>query len=434
MSVAVVSAQSPPPPPPPAAPQVTLVGRHKPPPEVRVSVDSTRGHGVSHDDRFDEIVSGLDASKLSPVVPGSFEAQVVAGVVNSTGNPVRLHLQDPDRPAIRTFNTSDEGDVLLARWNAADPSRPERATWLWNTPYWDIFIMEVDPVVLRADQLTRYCEGLFVWDGDLIDLRSLTLTYRSSEPGKQDVFGRGEYVQTERAIYSLWLTALAKGDRAYIGVNLSKSITAGDPPGGRGIKERFPPLSERVLGWSRDTLLEEIGKDFSLEDRRRGYPVGRDAIILTELLSRGRVSDAEVRRIVIGGFDLGDVRGTEVIGRRVSAFLEALESRNELPVYAPSLASALLGAPLHPLYAEIVVGRVLAAMNRHGIDFSKEALSFLERGQYTRESLSYLESHVQDADTLRAVERIPVPPELEDNKQFALKTIRERLGVPVNDR
>jgi hypothetical protein len=243
----------------------------------------------------------------------------------------------------------------------------------------------------------------------MIDLRSLSLTYLNSEPGKQEVLGRGEYTRTERGIYAMGLTALARGDRAYIGVTLSTSITAGGPPGS-GVRERFPPLRERVPSWSRDALLEEVGKGFSPRDNLLRYPASRDAIILTELLSRGPVSDAEVRRILIGGFDQGDVRSSEVIDSRVIAFLEALESRNELPAYAAPLATALLGAPIHAVVEGMLMGHVMAAMDRHGVDFSKEALSFLRRGQYVEESLWYLQHHVRGANTLREIERSPVRP------------------------
>jgi hypothetical protein len=417
-----------------AAPKLNRVPARLPQPEVRVSIESNPTRLAARDSRFDSIVSGLDAAKLVPVVPGSWEAQVVTGVRNSAGNTIRLHLQDPDRPAVLTFATT-EGDVLLARWNAADPGRPDRATWLWDTPYWDIFIVEVDATVLRGDELTSYCEGLFVWDNGTIELRSLRLTYLNSEPGKQEVVGIGEYLKTERGIYNMGLSALARGDRGYIGVSLSKSIAGGSEPGASWVRERFPPLRDRLVTWTREALLEEVGKNSLPKGTNAPTFLSlRDAIVLRELLSRGPVSDAEVRRILFGGLDRSGAGTSEFILERVIAFLDALESRNEMAAYAPSLESAFLGAPIHPAYEGAVMGHVVAAMDRHGIDFSRASLSFLERGQYVGQSLWYLGNHARDAETLRKMESIPVRPEMEDAKKYAVRGIRQKLGLPVNDR
>jgi len=410
---------------PQAAPKVVRIGRH-PPPAVRVTIDSEPATRLSPDARFESIVLELDPAKLSPVVPGSWEAQVVSGVRKSAGDTVRLHLQDPDLPAILTFPSS-EGDVLLARWNAADPGRPDRATWLWDTPFWDIFIVEVDATVLRADQLARYCSELFVWDNGPIDLRSLRLTYLNSEPGKQEVAGVGEYLKTERGLYWMGLSALARGDRGYIGVGLSKSISGSSEPGANWVRERFPPLRDRLVSWNRDALLEEVGKDSLPKGTNAPTLLSRrDAIVLRELLSRGPLSDTEVRRILFDGLH----RGGEQILERVIAFLDALESRNEVEAYAPSLESAFLGAPIHPVYEDVVMGHVVAAMDRHGIDFSRASLSFLERGQYVGQSLLYLENHARDVETLSKVENTSVRPEMEDAKKFAIKAIIRKLYGP----
>ncbi len=330
--------------------------------------------------------------------------------------------------------TTDEGDVLLARWNAADPSRPERATWLWNTPYWDIFIVEVDATVLRADELARYCDKLFVWDGS-IQLRSLQLIYLNSEPGKQEVAGIGDYLKTERGIYRMWLSALARGDRGYIGVSLSKPISGGAEAGSSWVRERFPPLRDRLVTWTRQALLEEVGKNSLPKGTNTPTALSRrDTIVLRELLSRGPISDAEVRRILFGGLDRGGYGTSEFILERVIAFVDALESRNEMAAYAPSLESAFLGAPIHPAYEGAVMGHVFAAMDRHSIDFSRASLSFLERGQYVGQSLLYLENHARDPETLRKIESIPVRPEMEDSKKYAVRAIRRKLGVSDNDR
>jgi hypothetical protein len=419
-------------------PKPQRIGARQPPPAVRVAIESKPAHRPAHDSKFESIVSKLDPAKLYPSTPGSREAQVAAVVRRSAANTIRLHLQDTDTPRLLTFATSD-GDVLLARWGAAESGRPERATWLWDEPWWDIFVIEVDPAVLQSDQLTRYCEGLFVWDTGPIGLRSMSLTYLDSQPGKQVALGTGEYIQTSRGVYVMWLSALASGDHAYIGVTLSKSIIlagaygeANIPSGAWEVKERFPPLRDRLSSWSRDALLEELGKGAPGNDYLRRYPRTHDVIILQELLSRGPLSDAEVRQVVVGDFDKGDAYSAEVIDLRVGTFLLVVESRNELAAYAPALRSVLLGTPILAAYEDPVMGRVATAMDKHGIDFSEAALLCLERGRYTRMSLFYLQFHARDEQTLRKLQSIPVRPDLEDTKRFAVKRIAERLGVPVS--
>jgi len=430
MTAAALFAQSPEPPPPPE-----IKDLRPPKPAVRITVESQPTRTGAQRGRLVDVIPKLDPSKLYPLVPGTWEAQVVSGVRKAAVDTIRLNLQDPDLPATVTFPAGD-GDILLARWNAADPGRPERATWLWDTPYWDMFIAEVDAVVLRADELTRYCESLLVWDDNPLVLRSLRLTYLNSEPGKQEVSGKGTYIQTQRATYWMHFEALARGDRGYIGVTISKraivhGADANFPFDSMFVNERFPPLRERIPGWSREVLLEQLGQGSS-RDNQGEYPLRRDAIILEELLSRGPVSDAEVQRILIGGSDRGEALSGAITDSRLSAFLEALESRNELAAYAASIGSALLAGPVQASVKETAMVHVVAAMGKHGIDFSREALSFLERGQYTSSSLFYLGSHAQDVETLRKLERIPVRANFEDDKKRAIQTIRGRLGLPVD--
>jgi hypothetical protein len=76
-----------------------------------------------------------------------------------------------------------------------------------------------------------------------------------------------------------------------------------------------------------------------------------------------------------------------IINCRMIAFIGAAEQRNELALYAPLLGRLLPELPLHRAAEDAIVGHVFGAMERHHVDFSGTALSFVERGVFTSMSL-----------------------------------------------
>jgi hypothetical protein len=419
--------------------QLRSVFPRQPAPAVRVSIELKPEAPPAHSQDFETLLSRLETLTLLPAPRESLEAQVLAGVADAASRTFRLPYPDPGLVSAVTF-PSDRGDVLVARWSATDPGRPERAWWVWDEPQRVVFVAEVDPSTLSPEHFRRYCEGLFVWDKAPILLRTLRLSYRNEGSNPKEIVGQGEYVQTERGIYSMGFTALATQDHAYIGVSLSRSIVIAslDPKLDNDalgpLPERFPPLRQRIARWSRDTLLNELGKGFGPTDRLLYYPWARDGILLGELVMRGPVSDAEVRRIVLGGFEDSSTRSGEIIAYRLESFLRALKSRNQLAVYAASIAAVLMDAPIHPIMEDSIMGRVSHAMEEQGIDFCQSAVNLLERGRFVRMGLYYLQAHGRSEDTLQKLERLSVRPELEPNRARALKAIAERLGVPAEER
>jgi hypothetical protein len=378
-----------------------------------------------------KIITSLDPSKLRAAESGSWENQVLIAAEQSAGVTLRLRLSDPDRVGIYTLKT-DEGDTLVARWNGAGSDRPDRAVWLWDTPFYTTFVVEVDAAVLRITDLIHYCENLFLWDQDPLQLTSLGLAYIASESGKEQATGLGRYIQTERGSYQLWFAALSTRAKAYVAVGMSKAIFSDRyPPEAYQVRERFPRLASLLINVSRDELFGELGKGY-VPPQILSYPTNRDAIVLSALLSRGPLSDSKVEQVVIGALNKGDSQSALVVNSRLIAFLTALEGRNELAVYAPALEKVFLGARIHRGYEDSVIGHLFGAMERHQIDFSHAALKFLEHGQFGRPSLYYLEKNVRDEKTLRKLSDIAVKADLDQERNVVLKNIERRLGSKQN--
>jgi hypothetical protein len=398
-----------------------------PDPGRHVSVASKPPAGLSHHSELERLITRLDPAQLRPLEPDSWEAEVLAAAKKSVRQILQLKLEDPNGPMLFTLPTED-GDTLVARWNVTDSTRPERTIWLWDTPFETTFVTEVDPGVLRADELTRYCEGLFVWYKVPLILKSLALTYLNSQAGKEEVSGMGEYVETQRGNYYMHFTALAGEGRSYVRVSVSKPFMVPDCPAEAcEVPERFPPLRTRLAGVSREALFEEQGKG-CLAHCYLTYPVNRDAIILRELVSRGPLSDAEVRRVVTGNFDKGDYHSGEIVGYRLSAFLRALNDQNALEAYAPALEAVLLGAPVHSLAEDNLAAMVFSAMKKRGMDSSHAACAFLERGRYVGYSLFYLgHDAAPSEEMLQKLESIAVDPRYESSKQGTISQIKDRL-------
>jgi hypothetical protein len=152
------------------------------------------------------------------------------------------------------------------------------------------------------------------------------------------------------------------------------------------------------------------------------YPAHRDKILLAELLSRGALSDAELYQIVIGTFDDSD--SGLVVNSRMLSLLDVLQQRNEVGLYTPALERLCAGAKRDGGLQYYAMAALFGAMGRNRIDFSAAALAFLERDQFAGLSLSYLKHNACDAKTIQALSAIAVRPELEKDKQDALRQMK----------
>src|SRR5258708_34605771 len=227
---------------------------------VSISSEIPPGQPSSVVVNLQRIIARLDGGKLGSVTPGSWEDQVLTGGKKSGSLNLQLNLADPSKASIYTLPT-DEGDVLVAFWNGAEAGRKETAIWLWDTPSYTTFVMEVNPAILEPAEFVRYCEGLFRWDKDPFHLKALKLTYLDSQCGKERLIGLGDHIKTEGGSYHMWFAAVTNERTAYVGIGISK-FALEYPPEAFMVPERFPPLRVRLKNVPRQALFEEIGKGY----------------------------------------------------------------------------------------------------------------------------------------------------------------------------
>lgn len=384
-----------------------------------------KAYGVTTE--LEEIITKLDPERLRPVVSGSWEDQVLTAGKKSAELLFQLKFAERSKAWLYTI-PMDKGDVLVARWNEIDTSRPEKTVWLWDTPFYTTLVLEVDRAVLQGDQFVPYCENLFVW-GKAALITSLQLAPLDSEGGKDWVLGLPEFHKTEQGSFHVWFIGMSGKSSAYVGIGISKPmVTTGYPPEAFEIPERFPPLRVRLANVPRRALFDELGKGY--RGRLAMYPGNRDGVVMGELLSRGPLSDVELREVAIGSFDKGDYSNAMLIIIRLGAFLRAAEWRNELAVYAPSLERLLLQVPIHPAAQGAVIGHVFTSMERNNIDFSHAALAFLEHDRFGSQSLLYLGRTASDEQTLRKLSDIVVNPALEAERKTTLEKIKMKISFP----
>jgi hypothetical protein len=195
------------------------------------------------------------------------------------------------------------------------------------------------------------------------------------------------------------------------------------PEGAAHVKERFPPLRDRLTTVNTSTLFEELGKGYHISIL--SYPLSRDTIVLKELFKRRPPTQADLRRILVE--DPATARFPPVVNhQRMRAFLSAIDERKDLPRYAPMLARVFLD-PNAESSGHLAVRLLMSRMKSIDADFSRESLTFLENGLYVAASLYHLEQTVQSEETLRRLASIPVAVPFERSKGGALTRIRERI-------
>ena len=346
---------------------------------------------------------------------------------------LQLNLASLVADGLYTVQT-DDGDTLVARWHG-DPDLPEKAVWLWDTPFRTIFLLEISPTALEPDALQQFAERTLLWDRDPLRLRSLKLTYEESIGGKQRVRGLGEYRTNATHTWFFWFNVLSVGDRAYATVSMSKPITSAVdyPAEAFQVPERFPPLRLRLSSLPRHALFDELGRGYA-SPKVQTYPTHRDAIVLRELLSRGPLSDVEIRQIILGLPGTGDDENPELVIQRTVALVRMAAGKKDLELCAPGLERLLSESNTDGYFWVGVVGHVLGAMETNHVDFSRAAMALVERGQFAGLCLQYLEKNGADEETLRRLAAVKVKPSLEVSKKNALGAISSRVSVGARPR
>jgi hypothetical protein len=238
---------------------------------------------------------------------------------------------------------------------------------------------------------------------------------------QQRAIGSGAHAQQELGLFGWWFEGMSDHGEAYVVVAASKPFFGNKYSHEALVPERFPPLKDRLKSLPRNTLFDEMGKGYRA-GRIATYPAHRDKILLAELLSRGPVGDPAVYQIVMGTFD--DSGSGLVVNSRMLSFLDVLQQRNEVGLYAAALERLCAGAKRDGGLQYYAMAALFGAMGRNRIDFSQVALSFLERDQFAGLSLFYLGHDTCGVKLVQALSAIAVRPELEKDKQDALRQMK----------
>lgn len=388
-------------------------------PTLHVSIQQVPMSAEVPNDWLSQVVATFDQSKLHAVALDSWELRLV-----DTDKKLAPRILRRGLGAVAGLYTlTVEGaDVLVARLNDPNASNPEEAIWLWDTPSATAFVIQVNPAVLNSRLFTEYCESLLRWDEEPVKLTALRLYYPLSAGAEQRVVGRGVHAEQESGMFSWWLEGASIQGRAYVAIGTSKSFFTYPPEA--LIPERFPPFRDRLKSMSRPTIFGELGKGYR-PPYMATYPSRRDSFLLAELLSRGPVDDVEIHQLVIGPFDQRD--DWRVVNSRLLSFLDIVQQRNELASYSSALERLCQLAKRDGGLQEVAVRALFGAMARNQIDFSRAALSLVERDQFTEAGLYYLGRNARDERTLRALSDLAVTANMTRNKQDALRQIKERI-------
>jgi len=285
-------------------------------------------------------------------------------------------------------------------------------------------IVQVDPVLLSPNLLPGYLEELIVWERSPVRAKSLRLSFSESS-GQRWVFGNGDHAQQERGMFLWRITGMANSRDGYIRVAVSKPLFAHLYPREASLPERFPPLSTRIANFSKADLLLELGKGFDASQKYARYPYVRDEIVLSQILAKGQLTDAEIQQVVVGQFD--QAAFFSAVNDRLLALLLAAQKRGLLSQYLPALERLFLTARpqggLHWVAAE----RMFGFMGRNGIDASGTALALVERNQFVRPSLMHLKAHGRSEEVLKRLAAARVGPEFTKDKEDAIDRIGSRL-------
>jgi hypothetical protein len=374
-----------------------------------------------------KFVTWLERSNLLPVAEKSWEGNIAAGDKLAAEATMNVGFVDFSSPGIETLSSS-EGDILVVRWPAVTSAVGEKALWAVDSPTEITYVIQGNPDLFKPGRLTEFYEKLLLWDRPPTQLKRVDLAITGAAEGGQ-VVGVGEFIMTPGGIYYWGFGAIKKSGAAWIAVSMSKSNIVSYSPifpiGSVGVPERFPPLRSRLSATSREGLLSEIGKGYG--GGSAPYPRGRDAVVISEILSRGLVSESEIYEVLFHRISRGDVASAEIVNQRIGVLLGNVEARQELPVYAPLIASALGVGPDLGWMGDAVIGHLFAAVERNNLDFTEHALDLLKRERFATGALNYLSRHA-DANIVGVMAQMPLSPATAKARDMTLNSIKARLG------
>jgi hypothetical protein len=258
-------------------------------------------------------------------------------------------------------------------------------------------------------------------------LKSLKVSYLSAKSADRSASGDGSHLVAAQPIFSWWFAAATVKTKSYVVVAMGKAFFAPQYSAGMVlVPERFPPLRDRLPGWTNDALYAELGRGYK-PPLLVSYPQERDEIIVGELLARGRLDDRQLGEVIRGPFKGNDWVSGEVVNIRLISLIDALRHASLFSSYASALKRVLLDAERPPASAEMAYGNLMGAAIGEKIDCSDFAIELIRRDLSPDLGLSYLRMDSQNPRVYAQLEELAVRPALAEQKRAALDGIRRRL-------
>jgi hypothetical protein len=196
-------------------------------------------------------------------------------------------------------------------------------------------------------------------------------------------------------------------------VLVSPAYYTGYPSDFLYVRERFPPLRDRIGSWTNERLTLE------LDDGSGLFATNRDEILLTELLRRG-ISAGEFRQLF-------DAPGPF----RVEHVMRTLANTHREAQYSGGLRDMLLAQAPGVHRSEETVRVALQYLKRSpNADLCDVVSQFLARGAFAPWTFYYMEQRGHTREHYEAVERAVLPPGVpgaERARADALGQIRQRV-------
>jgi hypothetical protein len=350
----------------------------------------------------------------------------------------RLHPLDLDGPSVRTAADMSEraarmvlkvsprqcvgaltlaesaGDTLFGAWKLDDGDGPNTLA-VWDTPRYSAFVL----IWTRVP---------FAGGGDAV-----AFTKSISPPGtvlgsaelrlRWDAVGRrldgwGTPPLTPRPHgFEIQVLGAPAGDIPYVyevivGKSLlARAYTNGEPSDSFLVPERFPPLRERLAGWTKGKLLAELSDGFD------DFAANRDEILVQELLRRG-LSTVEFQQLFAapGPF-------------RVENVMQALAGAGLIAQYGAGLREVLLAQSPGVHRSEEIVRIALRYLQASADpDVCDVVSEFLARGIFAPWTFAYMERRGHTHEHYIAVERAAAPAGASElARSRALDQIRRRI-------
>jgi len=331
-----------------------------------------------------ENLAKLDTTRLKPIVNGSWEHTIAVAGRKTVEEYIQPKLGSPS-----WFYTikDPKGDVLVARWAGWDQNT--EAAWLWDDMYFTRLVVDVkrslfeDPLALQ-----RYCEGLFEWTHS--GFVALPLTRIELNDGRQWIAGLFEsnHMHQLRVVFEFLFTGVRESDgkaRLILAINKFGN-TYFYPPEGTFIPERFPPLSARVQGYSKEQLLQELDGPCGMPP-----PCLRQVIALGELISRDSLTEGEVAGRLERDAPLANTMGKGFVWTQFRMFWEALGRRGNV-AHGGAVLRALLSANISETMRDAYAVQLFLLLKKNHVDVAALAYEFINANRCVRAAVGYLES------------------------------------------